>query len=126
MFNIYKKLKKDRKQLEEISLVFFYLFDDEFCDINNSGVFIKSRRKSLFRFIKKSQDVKVDEFRFFILGICVGFLQVVIDIKKFKIGVSYIVDEELEKVCDYKLIFEIGQSKLECIEVDLLEEVVDY
>lgn len=41
--NTYKKLKKDRKQLEETSPAFLYLSDDESCDINNSGVSTKSR-----------------------------------------------------------------------------------
>lgn len=124
--NTYKKLKKDRKQLEETSPAFLYLSDDESCDINNSGVSTKSRRKSLSRSIKKSQDAKADEFRSSIPGTGAGSLQAVTDIKKPKIGVSHTADEELEKACNYKSTLETGQSKPECIEVDSLEEAVDY
>lgn len=125
--NSNKKLKKDRKQSEETNSAFLYLSDDESSDINNSGVSTKSRRKSLSR-SKKSHDAKAEEFSSSIPGTSAGSLQTEgkTEIKKPKIGVSHKTEEELEKACDYKSTLETGQSKAECIEVDSLEEAIDY
>lgn len=125
--NSNKKSRKDSEQLHETTPALLYLSDDDSSDINNSGVSTKSRRKSLSR-SNKSHDAKAEEFRCSIPGTSAGSLQTagITEFKMSKNGASQKTEEEMENACDYKSTLECGQSQPECIEVDSLEEAIDY